>query len=66
MLGFLQIGISSLASSSIGIFGSHGMVPVVSILAVTSWIGLAIFLVGKRKLPKLRFVEETGAHPLPH
>jgi DHA1 family bicyclomycin/chloramphenicol resistance-like MFS transporter len=66
MLGFLQIGISSLASSSIGIFGSHGMVPVVSILAVTSWIGLAIYLVGKRKLPKLRFVEEKGAHQLPH
>ncbi len=66
MLGFLQIGVASLASSSIGIFGSHGMVPVVSILAATAWIGLAIYLIGKRKLPELHFVEEKGAHQLPH
>ena len=66
MLGFLQIGISSLASSAISFFDSSGMLPVVSILAATSWIGLVIYLVGKRKIPQLRFMEEKGAHPLPH
>lgn len=66
MLGFLQIGISSLASSAISFFDSHGMLPVVSIIAATSWIGLAIYVLGKRKIPQLRFVEEKGANLLPH
>jgi DHA1 family bicyclomycin/chloramphenicol resistance-like MFS transporter len=66
MLGFLQIGVSSLASTSIGLFNSHRMLPVVAILAATSWIGLAIFLVGKRRIPALVFVEEKGATPLAH
>jgi MFS transporter, DHA1 family, multidrug resistance protein len=39
MLGFLQIGVSGLASASIGIFDSHTMMPVALILAATSWIG---------------------------
>jgi len=66
MLGFVQIGVSGLASASIGVFDSHRMLPVVLILAATSWIGLAIFLVGKRRIPRLRFVEEEGATPLAH
>jgi DHA1 family bicyclomycin/chloramphenicol resistance-like MFS transporter len=64
MLGFLQIGVSGLASASIGIFDSHGMRPVVLILAATSWMGLAIFLAGKRSISRLRFVEEKGSTPL--
>jgi hypothetical protein len=40
------------------------MMPVALILAATSWIGLAILIVGKRSIPRLRFVEETGANPL--
>jgi MFS transporter, DHA1 family, multidrug resistance protein len=66
MLGFLQIGVSGLASASIGIFNSHTMMPVVLILAATSWIGLIILIIGKRSIPELRFVEEKGSHPLPH
>jgi DHA1 family bicyclomycin/chloramphenicol resistance-like MFS transporter len=66
MLGFLQIGISGLASVSVGIFDSRGMLPVAVVLAVTSWIGLGIFLIGKRKIGKLRFVEEQGATPIAH
>ncbi len=66
MLGFLQVGVSSLASASIGIFDSHTMAPVTLILAGTSWIGLAILWIGKRRIPQLRFVEEAGATPLPH
>jgi DHA1 family bicyclomycin/chloramphenicol resistance-like MFS transporter len=66
MLGFLQIGVSGLASASIGVFNSHTMMPVALILATTSWIGFAILIVGKRSIPKLRFVEERGANLLPH
>jgi DHA1 family bicyclomycin/chloramphenicol resistance-like MFS transporter len=66
MLGFLQIGVSGLASATIGLFDSHRMFPVALVLALTSWIGMAIFLLGKRKIPRLRFVEETGATPLGH
>ena len=66
MLGFLQIGVSGLASASIGIFDSHRMLPVVLIMSATSWAGLAIFLVGKRSIPRLRFIEEKDAHPIAH
>jgi hypothetical protein len=66
MLGFLQIGVSGLASASIGIFDSHGMMPVTLILTLTSWLGLAILLIGKRSIKQLRFVEEKGAHPIGH
>ncbi len=66
MLGFLQIGISSLASSAIGLSDSHRMLPVVFILAATSWTGLGIYLFGKRKIPQLRFMEEKGANLLSH
>src|SRR5262249_47980892 len=64
MLGFVQIGVSGLASASIGAFDSHGMLPVVVILGVTSWLGLGIFLVGRRMIPRLKFMEEKGAHQL--
>ena len=50
MLGFLQIGVSGLASASVGIFNSHTMMPVALILAATSWIGLAILIIGKRRI----------------
>jgi DHA1 family bicyclomycin/chloramphenicol resistance-like MFS transporter len=66
MLGFLQIGVSGLASASIGIFDSHTLMPVALVLAATSWIGLAILFIGKRRIPQLRFVEEKDAHVLPH
>jgi DHA1 family bicyclomycin/chloramphenicol resistance-like MFS transporter len=64
MLGFLQIGVSGLASASIGIFNSHDLLPVTLILAATSWIGLAIFLFGRRRISALHFVEEKGAAQL--
>jgi DHA1 family bicyclomycin/chloramphenicol resistance-like MFS transporter len=66
MLGFIQIGVSTLASSTVGIFDSRGLMPVVLILASTSWIGLAIFLIGKRSIPRLKFVEEEGVTPIAH
>lgn len=65
MLGFLQIGISVLASSAIGIFNSHTMMPVALVMAGTSWIGLGILIAGKRHIHGLRYVEEKGADFLP-
>jgi hypothetical protein len=58
--------VSGLASASIGIFDSHTLMPVALVLAATSWIGLAILFIGKRRIPQLRFVEEKDAHVLPH
>ncbi|HSY18103.1 MAG TPA: multidrug effflux MFS transporter [Candidatus Acidoferrales bacterium] len=66
MMGFLQIGVSGLASASIGIFDSHSMMPVALVLAATSWIGLGILFVGKRRIPALKYVEEKDCHQLPH
>ena len=66
MLGFLQIGVSGLASASVGIFDSHTMMPVALILAATSWIGFAILMIGTRRIPRLRYVEEKDANLLPH
>lgn len=66
MLGFLQIGIAVLASATIGIFDSHTMMPVALVMAVTSWIALAILAMGQRRIQQLRFVEEKDANFLPH
>ncbi len=66
MLGFLQIGVSGLASAGVGIFDSHGMLAVTLVLASTSWLGLGILIIGRRSIPQLRFVEEQGANPLTH
>jgi len=63
--GFWQSGVSSVASASIGIFDSHTMMPIALILAATSWIGLAILYIVRRKIPSLRFVDESGASTLP-
>ena len=66
MLGFLQIGVSVVASATIGIFDSHTMMPVALVMAVTSWIALAVLTVGKRRIRQLRYVEEKDANFLPH
>ena len=66
MLGFLQIGVSGIASASIGIFDSHTMLPVTLVLAATSWIGFGILLAGRRRIHGLRYVEEKDANLLSH
>ncbi len=66
MLGFIQIGVSGIASASIGVFDSHSMLPVALIMCATSWLGLAILFIGRRRIGELRFVEEEGAHPIGH
>jgi hypothetical protein len=52
-------------SLRLGLFDSHSLLPVVLMLAATSWMGLAILVVGRRKLSQLRFVEEKEPPRLP-
>ncbi|HEY1786621.1 MAG TPA: multidrug effflux MFS transporter [Verrucomicrobiae bacterium] len=66
MLGFLQIGVSVLASATIGIFDSHTMMPVAVVMAVTSWVALVILTMGKRRIHQLRYVEEKDANFISH
>lgn len=66
MLGFLQIGVSGVASASIGIFDSHTMMPVALVLMATSFLGFAILLIGRYFIPEVKYVEEAGAVVLPH
>ncbi len=66
MLGFLQIGISGLASSAIGMADSHRILPVALVLAATSAVAVAIYFFGRRRIGQLQFVEEEGATPLGH
>jgi DHA1 family bicyclomycin/chloramphenicol resistance-like MFS transporter len=66
MLGFLQVGVSSIASASIGFFDSQSVTPIAFILALSSCLGFVILVVGKRKIPQLKFLEESGANPVVH
>lgn len=66
MLGFIQVAISGIASASIGFFDSHEVLPVAIIFGATSWIALAVYLIGKRRIPNIKFLEEKGAEPLVH
>ena len=64
MLGFLQIGISGVSSSVIGLMDSHRVLPVAVVLAGTSGVAVAIYLIGRRRMGPIRFVEEEGATPV--
>jgi DHA1 family bicyclomycin/chloramphenicol resistance-like MFS transporter len=64
MLGFLQIGISGVASAAIGMLDSHRILPVGMILAGSTAIAFAIFHFGKQSIGQVRFVEEEGATPI--
>jgi MFS transporter, DHA1 family, multidrug resistance protein len=66
MLGFLQIGISGVASAAIGMLDSHRILPVAAILAGATAVAYAIFYFGRRRIGPLRFVEEEGATPVGH
>jgi len=47
-----------------GIFDPLAMMPLALIIAVTSGIGFATLIVGKRRISQLRFIEEKEGHPL--
>jgi len=63
---FLRIGITGLTSASIGILDSKTILSVALVFMATSWIAIAILLLGKRFIPEVKYVEESGAFILPH
>ena len=65
LLGFVQIGAASLASSCVGIFNSKGILPVLVIFASTAWIALGIFTIGRRNL-LTEHRPATDATAMPH
>ena len=65
MLGFLQIGVSGLASAIVGMTNSHGMLPITAIIACTSCLGLVILILGRNRIANLHFLEEKGAIQIP-
>jgi DHA1 family bicyclomycin/chloramphenicol resistance-like MFS transporter len=65
LFGFLQIGIAALASAFVGIFNSKGLIPVLAILAGTSWAALVIYKIGGRNVvqePKAAEGEAAVVH----
>jgi DHA1 family bicyclomycin/chloramphenicol resistance-like MFS transporter len=50
LLGFLQIGVGALSSSTVGLLDAQTALPIVTTLTVTTVIGTAIFFSGQHKL----------------
>ncbi|HEU0118769.1 MAG TPA: multidrug effflux MFS transporter [Alphaproteobacteria bacterium] len=49
LLGFLQLGVGAVISSGISASTSHGSLPIIAILAVTSCLGLIVLMIGQKK-----------------
>ena len=52
LIGFMQIGVGSLASAGVGFFNSHSVLPTVFILAATAAAGYLALMLGKRNAGK--------------
>lgn len=50
VMGALQWGLGSLSSYGIGVFHSRSLVPMATIIALSSSLGMAVLLFGRRKL----------------
>jgi DHA1 family bicyclomycin/chloramphenicol resistance-like MFS transporter len=50
LLGCTQIGVAALASSGVGLFDSRTILPIVTMLAVTSGIAWLILVAGKKRI----------------
>ncbi len=66
LIGFLQIGVASIASAGIGIFDSAGAMPIFIILAVTPLMGLAVLLIGKKHIKHSVLDEAPLEQPFIH
>lgn len=51
LLGFLQMGIGALASTGVGLLHSSDSLPIYAVMAVTAFIGLAILLLNRGRVP---------------
>ncbi len=50
LIGFLQIGIASLASTCVGIFNSNDIPPIIAVLTCTSLIASLLFFLGQKRM----------------
>jgi DHA1 family bicyclomycin/chloramphenicol resistance-like MFS transporter len=50
LLGALQLGMGALASMAVGIFVKESMVPMITIMACSTFIALLILIIGRRKV----------------
>lgn len=68
MLGFLQLGVGALISTSIGAFVTHDSLPVIAVLAATTMTGLMIALAGRGRAAMSSATDEDpapAAHLIP-
>lgn len=66
MMGFLQMGIGSLASVCVGIFKAQQLLPLAIIFVATSSLALMIMIVGSRQITKKIEVSEKDLEPVAH
>jgi MFS transporter, DHA1 family, multidrug resistance protein len=59
MLGFLQLGIGSLISTGISMASSKDSFPIIALLAITTVLGLIIFVVGRKRADAIGSEEEN-------
>lgn len=61
LMGFLQMGVGSVASMSIGLLNLSQMLPIVAIMATTSAIAFVILTIGLRQIPQQEIQAEAMA-----
>jgi len=66
VLGCTQIGVAALASSGVGLFNSADMVPIVSLLTITTCIAFIILVIGQRSIGKEALAVNSDAGPAAH
>jgi DHA1 family bicyclomycin/chloramphenicol resistance-like MFS transporter len=66
LMGFLQMGAGALASMAVALIGSQALLPIVTIFAITSIAGLAILLIGKKRILAKVEVQNDGTAPVAH
>ncbi|MDR3643752.1 MAG: multidrug effflux MFS transporter [Clostridia bacterium] len=52
MLGFIQMGVGAVCSAGVALFNSKTSLPIFTVMACTSFIGLCILMIGRKKLDK--------------
>ncbi|PZR22247.1 MAG: Bcr/CflA family drug resistance efflux transporter [Flavobacterium psychrophilum] len=59
LLGALQMGMGSLASMAVGILVKDSMVPMITIMAASTLVGLIILLIGRKNIKELAENDST-------
>ena len=62
LLGFTQLGVSALASGGVSFFATGNLVPIVGLLAATTWVSLFILLAGQKRIGKEHGAELAPTH----